>query len=436
MRVTLQMYYPRFLVLLVAVIVATVFPRTLSAADTPHSVESVPNVHVADRTKYVSNPDGVLSPAAEAELNGMLSKAWATTTAEPVVVALADIDTDDVDGFATKLFEKWGIGKSDKGNGILMLIVRDKRKAVIRTGYGAEGVMPDIIAGRILREDMFPRFKEGDYDGGTIAATRRLTDIISNPEAAEELKSKYANDSRTRSGSDSGDDLWSFFWKIAMLAGAAVLLWVGFTTVSARKNDELTLYRRLNGMRTTVLFIAFLTLGAGLPAFLWLVWKMKKLRDHKRKCPNCGTEMKKLDEQTDNQYLTPAQDTEERLNSIDYDVWLCPNCHTTDIIPYVNRHSSYTVCPRCGARACTETSNRTVIPPTFKREGEGVRTYTCLNCHHTTQTTYRIPRKEPPVVILPVGGRGAGGGGFGGGGFSGGSFGGGMTGGGGASGGW
>lgn len=423
-----------YTLLIMAVVCCSVL--CVTAGGTVHTVKTVPNVHVADRTKYVSNPDGVLSPGAEAQLNSILAQTWQSTTAEPVIVALDDIDTDDVDGFATGLFEEWGMGKSDKDNGILILIVKDKRKAVIRTGYGAEGVMPDIVAGRILREQMFPRFKEGDYDGGTIAATRRMAEIMENPEAVEELKSKYENDSagRNRFGTD-GEDLWAFFWKLALFAGLGLLMWVGYMIVSGRRKDEVTQYRRLNSIRMTVLFLAFLTMGTGLPAFLWLVWRMKRLRDHGRKCPNCGTTMKKLDEQTDNQYLTPAQDTEEKINSIDYDVWLCPNCQTTDIIPYVNRHSSYTQCPRCGARACTETSNRTVVPPTFRREGEGVRTYTCLNCHHTTQSTYRIPRKDPPVVAVPLGGGGRGGG-FGGGGFSGGSFGGGMTGGGGASGGW
>lgn len=403
-------------------------------ANGQYSVKSVPNVHVADRTRYVSNPDGVLSRQAETRLNEMLADVWSTSTAEPVIVVLDDIDTDDVDGFATRLFEEWGIGKSDKDNGLLMLIVRDKRKAVIRTGYGMEGVVPDIIAGRILREEMFPRFKENDYDGGVIAATQRLAEIIENPETAEDIKSEYANDSRVNNGSDVGDELWHFYWKLAIIAGLLVFLWVGFTIVSGKKRDELSLYRRLNSMRTILLFISFITLGAALPAFLFLAWKMNRLRNHKRKCQNCGTEMNKLDEETDNRYLTPAQDTEERLNSIDYDVWLCPNCNTTDIIPYVNRHSSYTTCPSCGARACTETANRTIVPPTVRREGEGMRTYTCLNCRHTTQQTYRIPRKEPPITVVPIGGIGKGGG-FGGG-ISGGSFGGGMTGGGGASGGW
>lgn len=397
-----------------------------------HTVASVPNVHVADRTQYVSNPDGVLSPEAVSSLNALLAKAWQESTAEPVIVALDDIDTDDVDGFATELFGKWGIGKKDKDNGLLILIVRDKRKAVIRTGYGAEGVMPDVIAGRILREDMFPRFREGDYDGGTVAAAERIVTLLTDPEAAEELRSSIANDSRSFEAVDfSAEDLWNFYLWLSFGLALALTGWVAFTVISTRREDDLQRYVRLNNIRSVALFIAFFTLGMGLPALLWLLLKMHRLRNHPRNCPNCGTPMVKLDEETDNQYLTPAQDTEELIDSIDYDVWLCPNCQTTDIIPYVKRGKNYTVCDQCGGRTCEYIGSRTVVPPTATRKGVGERQYLCHNCHKRHSVAYEIA-KLPPVVIIPSGG----GNGFGGGGFSGGSFGGGMTGGGGASGGW
>ncbi len=161
---------------------------------------------------------------------------------------------------------------------------------------------------------------------------------------------------------------------------------------------------------------------------------MRRLRTASRKCPNCSTKMKRLDEKSDNAYLTPAQDTEERIDSVDYDVWLCPNCGETDILPYVNHSKNYTPCPNCGARACTLVADRIVKSPTTREEGWGQKIYNCRNCHKDNARNYTIPKAAPPVVIVPpIGGRG---GGFGGGGFGGGSFGGGSTGGGGASGGW
>lgn len=406
----------------------------IAAAAAGRSVEEIPNVHVADRNRYVSNPDGVLSERAETQLNNLLRSVWNRTSAEVAVVAVADIDRpDDIDGFATDLFEKWGIGKDDKDNGVLILIARDSRHAVIRTGKGAEGVLPDIIAGRILRNKMFPLFKEGNYDGGVMAGTQEVSDILTKPEYAAELKSKYANDSRVASENDfDADEFFNWFLKVALFVGIAALVIVVFVSVSSRRKDPQVTYRNLGNLKLPLLFITVITLGAALPALLILIWRMKRLRTRQRKCPNCNTQMKRLDEQTDNAYLTPAQDAEERYNSVDYDVWLCPNCGETDIIPFVNRNTTYAPCERCGARLSTLTEDRTIVRPTTRSEGRGVKTFTCLSCGNRKNVPYSIAKLAvPPVMIIPGGG-----GGFGGGGFSGGSFGGGSTMGGGASGSW
>ncbi len=166
-------------------LVATV----LSGLAGAYKVDEIPNVHVANRTRYVSNPDNVLSPAAVATLDSTLSRLWRDTSSEVVVVAVNSVDGDP-DEFATELFTKWGVGKKDNDNGMLVLIAKDDRKAVIRTGYGMEGVLPDILAGRIIRNIMAPHFRNGDYDNGTIASLTEIARITSTPGATEELKAR------------------------------------------------------------------------------------------------------------------------------------------------------------------------------------------------------------------------------------------------------
>lgn len=126
-----------------------------------YSVEEVPNVHVADRTRFLSNPDGIISPAAQARIDSLVAGVRRATSAEMAVVVVDDIASDDIDVFATELFTAWGLGKKDRDNGLLVLVAKDRRKAVIRPGYGMEGVLPDIVCGSILREQMFPAFRRG-----------------------------------------------------------------------------------------------------------------------------------------------------------------------------------------------------------------------------------------------------------------------------------
>lgn len=394
-----------------------------------YTPSEVPNVHVADRTQYVSNPDGLLSGAAVDTLNRILGRVWQSTTAEPVVVAVNALsDGYDEVTFANDLFEQWKIGKKDTENGLLVLIVGDTRRYTVRTGRGMSAILPDGLCGSIMRQEAVPLFKNGDLDGGTIAAVRVFAAAMEDPAAADAIRSKYASDLQEEM------DFFEFLFVAGLIAGIGSLVWVIWIIVSSRGEQEQERYRRLNNAMPVLLFLAFIGLAMPLPAYLLCRFKMNRLRNHARPCPNCGFSMRKLDEETDNNYLTPAQDMEEQINSVDYDVWLCDQCGETDVIPYINRRAAYTECGHCGARTCTLIGNRILRQPTERTEGQGVRVYSCRNCGKDTLKPYNIAKVAavPPVMIFP-GGRG---GGFGGGGVSGGSFGGGGTSGGGASGGW
>lgn len=416
----------------IALILAFVLLFGSAAKGKSYRPEDVANVHLADSTRYVANPDGVLSAEAVNRLDAMLGDVWRATTAEPVVVAVDDIDSGwDENQFANELFDLWGIGKKDTQNGLLVLLVKNRRRIVARTGRGLGGILPDALCGRILKDKTVPYFKKDDYDGGVEAAVKVFAQAMTSPEAAEEIRSKYGNNA---SGRDVDEmDPFTFMLYCGGVMGVVMLVWVLVVIFSSRGKDEQERYRRLNNIRPVALFLSFAGLGFPLPAYLlcWLV--MNRLRNHPRRCPNCDAEMRKLDEVHDNDYLTPAQDLEEQLNSIDYDVWLCDRCGEKDVIPYVNRQSAYSVCEQCGARTCTLSSNRIIVQPTQQREGRGEKAYLCRNCNKLTVKPYKIAKlASAPVVILPGGGFGSGGRS----GFGGGSFGGGGTSGGGASVGW
>jgi uncharacterized protein len=416
----------RFLsIILLAVFALTTFAATWR-------VEDVPNVHVADRTRFLTNPDGIISAAVQTRIDSMLSQVRQATTAEVVAVVIDDIDSDtDIDTFATELFEKWGLGKSDIDNGVLIVVAKDARKAVIRPGYGVEGVLPDITCGHILRDVMFPRFKDGDYDGGVEAAVSQICQLLSDPTAAEELKSKLED---ADNNSESDDDIFGVYLAISAVIAVLMLVFLIAKLVALRGKDNYDKYNALQKYNIPYIILTGLFLIVPVIAALPLFILLKYWRNSRRVCRNCGAKMKKLDEKHDNDYLTPSQDLEERIGSVDYDVWLCPDCGETDIYPFINKSASLLQCPYCSAYTCRLQVDRILFKPTTMREGRGVKQYICVNCHKTSNVEYTIP-KEENIVILPIGG-GGGRGGFGGGGSFGGGFGGGSTGGGGASGGW
>lgn len=421
----------------------TIFGLFIALLSSAMTVDQVPNVHVASRDRYVSNPSGVLSENTVRALDAAIGDLWRQSSAEMAVVAVDKIDESMTpEEFATALFEKWRIGKSDKDNGVLLLISRDDRAVQIRTGYGLEGALPDITAGRIIRDKMFPRFRKGDYDGGTIAGVKALSEVILDPSVRDELKSSQANDSRAANYDDfDGEEVFAFFFKIAGFLAGLMLMIVLYFIYSTRHVDDVERWRRLNHLWLPCAVIAFVTLGLGAVPFALLSWMMHRVRRHKRKCSHCGTRMKLIDEVHDNDYLSPSQDLEEQLNSVDYDVWHCPNCAQTDIYPFINRSTRFIECPRCHARTMSLSDRRILRQPTSQSEGEGVDIYYCRNCGNHHEKRFRIERKPDDSGLVAgailgsmLGGRGGGFGG-GGGGF-GGSFGGGNTGGGGAGGRW
>lgn len=402
----------------------------LSASAAVYSVDDVPNVHLSDSTRYVSDPDNILSPSARARVDSIMANIRRSTTAEAVVVIVDDIDNGDIDDFATELFTKWGIGKSDIDNGLLILVAKNLRKAAIRPGYGLEGVLPDIVCAGILRNQMFPAFKAGNYDRGIIDAAETIKNILKDPQSIDEIRS-----AQTTPGEDEDTGLKIFFKTYFTVAGMITLcMLIIFVCVvwNKRHHSRHEKYIALNRLKPIYLALTFF--GLGLPAIVAIpmLLMMNRYRNNPRTCPNCGTKMTKVDEVHDNDYLNQAQNTEERIGSIDYDVWLCPKCGETDIEPYANNNSGFTKCEKCGAFACRLSRDRILYQPTTMRKGQGVKEYTCFNCGHINPIFYVIPMLPP--IILSGGGRGSGGG-FGGG-FGGGSFGGGATGGGGASGGW
>ncbi len=405
----------------------------------------VPDVHRADRRDFVANPDGILSPRAVAYIDSTLQALRQSTSVEAMVVAVDDItDPDDASDFATELFTLWGLGKSDKDNGLLILLVKDAHKVQIRTGYGLEGALPDIACARIIREVMTPAFRQDNYDAGICGAVAMIDRILTDPQYGDEFRSSQA-DTDTAAGDDS-DDMFSFYLFLCSLLAVFMLGAFLLTLLGMRHADSQTKYRRFIGWKPYYLVGTFGGLGLPLIASLPLLLCLYHWRNHTRKCPNCGTRMRKVDEVHDNEYLTPSQDLEERIGSVDYDVWLCPACGETDILPYTSTASPYVECERCHARTARLVRNRIVTPPTRSRQGQGVKEYHCLNCNHDQHNYYTIDRKTDDAMAAAAaaaalgsmsrGSRGGGGGFSSGSGSFGGGFGGGDTGGGGAGGSW
>ncbi len=120
----------------------------------------------------------VLAPAERDDLERRLADLERTTSAEVAVVTLPTLNGRPLEEYATGLFNAWGIGKQDRDNGVLVLVAVEDRAMRIEVGYGLEGVLPDGLAGAIIRETFLPKFRDGDFRGGLLDGTARVIEIV------------------------------------------------------------------------------------------------------------------------------------------------------------------------------------------------------------------------------------------------------------------
>lgn len=113
-------------------------------------------------------------------------------------------------------------------------------------------------------------------------------------------------------------------------------------------------------------------------------------RNHPRECRLCKASMRKLSEREEDKFLNESQQFEEKIRSIDYDVWLCTACAATREWNYVNGSSKYDRCRSCGTKAYYSKSRRTVVSPTYSSAGQGKEVFECKYCLATATTTYTI----------------------------------------------
>ncbi|MEZ4919974.1 MAG: TPM domain-containing protein [Saprospiraceae bacterium] len=128
---------------------------------------------------YVHDYAGWLSAGQKNALEQKCRAYWDSTSTQLVVMIRPDIGDYDLSSYAFELGNRWGIGGKDQDNGLVMLIKTENpgRGVFIATGYGLEGALPDITAGRIVRNTILPQFRNGAYYEGI---DRGLDQVIAN----------------------------------------------------------------------------------------------------------------------------------------------------------------------------------------------------------------------------------------------------------------
>ena len=175
---------------------------------------------------------GLLSVADRQDLESQLAELERATSAEVAVVTVRSTSGRTIEEYTAALFAEWGIGKKEADNGVLLLVAVDDRTLRIEVGYGLEGILPDGLAGAIIRETITPRFRENDYRQGILDGVARIADCVRRHEVlTQEQRARL-----DAQAADAGRD-----WPMAVLLGPFIAAgaFVAGASLGARVVTEL-----------------------------------------------------------------------------------------------------------------------------------------------------------------------------------------------------
>ena len=143
--------------------------------------------------RLVNDFTGLLTQDQQNSLEMKLVAFNDSTSSQICIVTYDDLQGYSVAEFASSLGTNWGVGRSGRDNGILILISPANKQMTIQTGYGLEGAVPDALCKRIIDKEMTPSFRQGNYYEGIDKAVQTLMALTKGEFTADDYKKKTSS---------------------------------------------------------------------------------------------------------------------------------------------------------------------------------------------------------------------------------------------------
>ena len=130
------------------------------------SFSNLKAIPVPALTGRINDYASMISAPVRADLETKLEQLEAAESTQIVILTVPSLQGDPVEDFSIRVAEAWKIGHKGSDNGVLLIVSRDDHKVRIEVGYGLEGKLTDLLAGRIINDEIVPEFKTGQFDAG------------------------------------------------------------------------------------------------------------------------------------------------------------------------------------------------------------------------------------------------------------------------------
>ena len=130
--------------------------------------------------KYLNDYAGVVDSTSAQQIISLGNELEQKTGAQAVVVTISSLDGYPIEDYANGLFRNWGIGQSQKDNGLLILLVVQDQQWRVEVGRGLEGTIPDVLSNRVMQELGRDAFAQGSYGQGLAQTYSQFCDDIAS----------------------------------------------------------------------------------------------------------------------------------------------------------------------------------------------------------------------------------------------------------------
>jgi len=135
-------------------------------------------LEVPPLTGRVNDYAKLLSPSVRDHLETSLNNFEQAESTQIVVLTIPSLEGDNLEAFSIRVAEKWRVGQKGRDNGAILLVSKADRKIRIEVGYGLEGALTDLVAGRIIRDRIAPEFKAGRFDQGITDGVTAIMEVV------------------------------------------------------------------------------------------------------------------------------------------------------------------------------------------------------------------------------------------------------------------
>jgi uncharacterized protein len=137
-----------------------------------------PALGIPRLTSRVTDLAGVLSADQVQSLETKVADLERTDSTQIAILIIPSLEGEPLEDYSIHVAEAWRLGQKGRDNGALLIVAMKERRVRIEVGYGLEPTLTDARSSQIIRNEIIPRFRDGDFYGGIDAGTTAIVQVV------------------------------------------------------------------------------------------------------------------------------------------------------------------------------------------------------------------------------------------------------------------